>query len=173
MHVSLMQQLATDGFACPALKEHVVRYNDCCAAVLFQHGVHVLYEIKLLVARGCPEVLAVYGQAFFLRLAIAIYYGDAALFPKGRIGEHHVIKNAAMARQRVPHLNGHIIRGLLADAMEHQVHAAEPRNAVHQFRSIDGAALKPTLLLLVELVVSCYIIVGSEKKTAGSAGRVA
>ena len=63
--IALLQQLAADCLACPALKQHVVGHDDGGAAVDLQQGLDVLDEVELLVRRGCPEVVADVGQGLF------------------------------------------------------------------------------------------------------------
>ena len=55
VHVRLLEQLAADGFAGAAFKEHVVRQHDRRAAVLLEDGEDVLEEVELLVARRSPR----------------------------------------------------------------------------------------------------------------------
>jgi hypothetical protein len=46
----------------------------------------VLNEVQLLVAGGCPEVLATVGEVFFFLFAFFVGKGLTALFTKGWIG---------------------------------------------------------------------------------------
>ena len=58
VHIRLLEQLAADGLARPALEQHVVRHDYGRAAVLFERAEDVLHEVELLVARRRPEVVA-------------------------------------------------------------------------------------------------------------------
>jgi hypothetical protein len=49
VHVALVQQLAADGLAGPALEEHVVGHDDGGAAVDLEQRLDVLHEVELLV----------------------------------------------------------------------------------------------------------------------------
>jgi hypothetical protein len=55
-------------------------------AVLLQNGEDVLEEVELLVARACPEIVAMNDQRLFLFVAGLINNGDAALLSERRIG---------------------------------------------------------------------------------------
>ena len=70
-------------------------------------------------------------SALFARLARLVDDGDAALLAEGRIGQHQLVF-AVLAGQRVFHLNGlgaSVPIRCRLDAVEEEVHRAEPRDA--------------------------------------------
>ena len=59
--------------------------------MLLEDGKDVLEEIELLVARGCPEIIAIDDERFLRLLVRLVDDGHAALFAERRIGQHDVI----------------------------------------------------------------------------------
>ena len=61
-----------------------------------------------------------------------------------------------------------------ADAVEVEVHGAEPRRAVHDLPAVQGVPLEPLPLAPVHGRVAVDdIVVGGQQEAAGAAGRVA
>src|SRR3990172_1417537 len=87
MQVGCLQQFLSYGFTCTTFKEDVVRQYYCRLAVRLQHGSYVLYKVELLITGGCPEVLTVVCQSFYLLLTFFIGKGHTALLSKRRIGK--------------------------------------------------------------------------------------
>jgi hypothetical protein len=70
-------------------------------------------------------------ERLLLFVASFVDDGDAALLSKGRIGQHHLVF-AVFAGERVFHHHRHM-RGIAAYAVEHEIHATEPRDAIDPF----------------------------------------
>jgi len=130
-------------------------------------------KVQLLVAGGGPEVVALHDV--FLGGGLAVFAHDhrAALLAEGRIGQHHVEALAEVGSQRVGHAHRRALLG--ADAMEHQVHRAHARLALHQLPAAEGAVCQVTLLVAGEVgeVVRQVVLMRGEQKAVGAAGRVA
>ncbi len=175
MHVRLLEQLAANRLACAAFKQHVVRHDDRRAAMLLEDREDVLEKIELLVAGRRPEVVAVNRQAFFLRLALFVHDRHAALLAERRIGHDHLIILAALAAERVTNFDRHLSRSLRADPVQQHVHAAEPRDAVHQLDAKKCATRQLFLLLTIQLIVLRIrnVVVRRQKKPARAARRIA
>src|SRR5436190_19392996 len=142
--------------------------------MLLQDRENVLNEVELLVAGRRDEVIAIADQRLLRRLAGLIHDRDAALLADRRIGEDEVVLSVLL-RQRIFRHYGKFVVGVAADAMQQEVHGAEPRDTVDQFDAVERAVLEALLLRLIELVVLRIgeIVVRAEKKTAGTAGRIA
>src|SRR5439155_4175277 len=100
-----------------------------------------------------------------------VYDGDTALLSEGRIGQHHFVF-AVFAGERVLHHHRHV-RRIRPDAVEHEIHAAESRDAIDQLDAPKLFGVKKGELFLIELVVIANEIVRNEQETAGAAGRIA
>ena len=61
---------------------------------------------------------------------------------------------------------------LAADAVQQQIHRAEPRDAVHQFDAEERAALELLLLRPVQRVMLGEVIMRREQETARAARRI-
>ena len=169
--VGLLEQFAPDRFASAAFEEHVVRHHYRGATVLLEDGEDMLQEVELLVRGRSPEVVSVDDERFFARLARLVDDGHAALLAEGWVGQHQLIF-AVLARERVLYLHRHV-RRVAPDAVQHQVHAAEPRDAVHQFNAAELLGVEETKLRLVEFVMPANKIVRREQETARAASRIA
>src|ERR1039458_9073063 len=112
----LLAQFASGGWARAAFKEHVVRQHHRRASMLLENGENVLEKIELLVARGCPEIVAVDDERFLGRLARLVDDGDAALLAERRIGQDDFILTV-LSGQCVLGDNGHILLRLPANSM--------------------------------------------------------
>ena len=141
--VALVQELAADRLPGPALEQHVVRHDHGGAAVLLEQGLDVLDEVELLVGGGGPEVLAL-DDLSLAGLAVLGDDGGAALLAEGGIGEDHLEAVARVGGQRIrrPSAAG----SSAADAVQHQVHGAEPRRGMHQLPALAGPCLRTLLL---------------------------
>ena len=176
VHVRLLEQLAANRLARAAFEQHVVRHHDRGAAMLLEDREDVLEEVELLVAGRRPEIVAVDRQAFLLRLACLVDDGHAALLAERRIGQHHFVILAALAAERVTNLDRHLVCSVRADAVQEQIHAAEPRHAVDQ---LDAAKSVPSpsrffcsrsSLMLLGIG---QVVVRRQQETARAAGRIA
>ena len=91
MNVALVQELAPDGLTCATFKEHIIGHNDGSAAMNLEKRLYVLKKVELLVAGGCPKVIAVIGEALFALLAFIIDDGNARFLAERRVGKHHLV----------------------------------------------------------------------------------
>ena len=171
MHVALVQQLAAHRLAGAALEEHVVRHDDGRAAVDLQDVAHVLHEVELLVAGRGPEVVAHDGLGFAADFALVGDKGDAALFAKGRVGEHHIEVFAGMAGQRIIHADGAAAPPLSANAVQVEVHHAQPRGVVHDLPAVQRLVVEVRVLVAVEWCCSGDVLVRGDKEAAGARQR--
>ena len=80
------------------------------------NGLDVLDKVQLFVARGCPKVITDNRFGLSLEFAFVGDIGDAALFTKGRIGQHHVKAVAGVCGQAVIDTN-RADGAVLADAV--------------------------------------------------------
>ncbi len=131
----------------------------------------MLEEVELFVARARPEIIAMHNERLFLFVARFVDDGDAALLSERRIRQHHFVF-AVLAGERVFHHHGDV-RGVAADAVEHEIHAAESRDAIDQLDAAKLLGVKERELFLIELVVIANEVVRDEKETAGAARRIA
>jgi len=135
VHVAALQQIAPHRLPRPALEEDIVRHHNGCSAVGLEHGSHVLEEVELLVGGGGSEVLAAVGLRLAALLGPAVGDGDAALLAEGGIGKDDVHLIALFLKQGVGHLYGAF---LAADAVQVEIHGAQPGHAVHDVRAPEG-----------------------------------
>ena len=171
MDVALGQQPAAHRLTGAALEQHVVRHHDGCPPGVLHECTHVLQEVELLIAGGCPEVGTFHRQGLPFRLALTVDKGQAGLAAEGRVGQHHVVVDAGMGPKAVVHGDVGLVA---ADAVEVQVHHAQPGRAVHDLPAVQGVPLQVLLLILVHGRVAVNnVVVGGQQKTAGAAGRVA
>jgi very-short-patch-repair endonuclease len=133
--VALFQQVAAHRLAGPALEQHVVRHDDGAAPVDLQQRLDVLQEVQLLVLRRRPEILPLVGRVFLLQIAFLVDDGDAALLAERRIGQHHAEPLARIAGQRI-HARADRA-GIGVDAVQVQVHDAQPGRVGDQFPALD------------------------------------
>ncbi len=135
----------------------------------------MLDEIELLVAGGRPEVVAFVGERLAVGLALLVDDGHAALLAERRIGQHHVEALAGVGDQAVVdhHRRSASLRSAAADAMQVEVHHAQAGGVVDDLPAAEGLVAQGLLLVAVELVVVEDVIVGSQEKAAGTAGRIA
>jgi hypothetical protein len=59
VNIGLFQQFTPNSFASATFEQDIVRYNDCSTSVLLENRENMLKEVKLLVACGRPEIVAV------------------------------------------------------------------------------------------------------------------
>ena len=131
LNVGLLQQFPPNGLSGAAFKQHIVVHNDGRAPINLQARFHVLQELELLVARGCPEVITDVSQRLFALIAFFIDHGNALLLPERRIRQHHFVGHSRLFRQAV---YAAIDRAVVAaDAVQVEVHHAQPSYTVHQF----------------------------------------
>src|SRR5437588_7900762 len=128
----------------------------------------MLEEIELFVAGAGPEIVAIDDKRFLGRFARLVDDGHAALLAERRIGQHQVVF-AVLPGQCVFHQHwnfalqsGTAILAVssfsdrleacptLPDAMQQEIHAAEPADAVDQLNAYKRAALQPPLLCEIE-----------------------
>ena len=76
MQIGGLQQLLTYSFTRAALKENIIRNNNCCFTRCFHNRIDVLNKIKLFVRACCPEILTVINEIFFLFLAFFVCHRD-------------------------------------------------------------------------------------------------
>src|SRR4026209_878755 len=90
MHVTVVEELATDGLPCSALEEDIVRHDDGGAAIDRKDRFHMLDEVQLLVRGRRPEVVALVGLTFLRDFALLPNDRVAALLAERWIREHDV-----------------------------------------------------------------------------------
>ena len=165
VHVALLQQVAPHRLAGPALEQHVVGHDDGAAAVDLEQRLDVLEEVQLLVLGRGPEVLPLVGLVFLLQVARLVDDGDAAFLAERRIGQHHAESLAGIAGQAV-----HARRdraGIGVDAVQVQVHDAQPGRVRDQFPALHEPRPQVLLLILVE-VLALVLAQRNRRRPAGS-----
>jgi len=172
VYLALVQELAPDSLTRPTFEEDVVRHHDRGPAILLQQGFDVLDEIELLVGSRRPEVVTLDDIPFLGDLPLFANDRRAALLSKRRIGHHDVEPVTRISGQGVGHHDGQVF--VIPDPVEHQVHRAEPCRALDQFPSLERALLQLSLFVLGQVGIVLHdIVMGSQEKPAGPAGRVA
>ena len=121
MQIGCFQQLFSHNLASSALKQHIVRYNYRRFAGSFQNRVDVLHKVQLFVGTGCPEILAVINEVFFLLLALLVGKGEGGLFTKGRIGQNIIHTVAGVGQKGIAKRDGHSAVNI-TDIVQIQVH---------------------------------------------------
>jgi len=135
----------------------------------------MLEEVELLVGRGRPEVVALVGEGLLLTLALFVDYREAGLLPERRIREHQVVPIVGLAHKGVFHDHRRVfLLGNLAgaDAVEVQVHGAEPGGIVDDLPALERVFAERLLLVAGEVVVLCDVVLGGEEEAAGPDGGV-
>ena len=175
VNVRLLQQLPPHGLARSALEQHVVGNDDGAAAVDLEQALDVLEEVQLLVLRRCPEVGALVGLVLLFQVSLFVHDGYGRFLPEWRIGQQqaHAIAIAGRARQAV--LARDDGARVCVDAVEHQVHDAEPGGVRDEFPAPHEAPLQVLLLVGVEVfaLVPHHVVIGGEEKAPCAAGGVA
>ncbi len=95
------EQLFSDKLSGAAFKEDVIGKHHGSLAVNFQDGVDMLQKVELLVGSDGLEILPVVDKALLLLLLIIVGEGHAALFAEGGIGEHVIVPDATIRKQRI------------------------------------------------------------------------
>ncbi len=141
--------------------------------LILSNVLDVLQEVELLVLCRGPEVLPFVGGVFFFQVAFLVDDGDAALLAERRIGQHHAEPLARVTRETVsPRLHRARIG---VDAVQVQVHDAQPGGVGDQFPALHERRPQVLLLILVEFlaVVADDVVVGGQQESARAAGRIA
>ena len=172
MHVALVQQLAPDRLARAALEQHVVGHDHRGAAVDRQDRLDVLDEVELLVAGRGPEVVADDHLRLALGVAFFVDEGDAGLLAEGRVGQHHVEAVARIGGEAVGHAD-RAGAAVGADAVEVEIHHAEPRRDIHDLPAVQRPVPQVIPLLTIQRVVFLEIIVRGQQEAAGADCRIA
>jgi hypothetical protein len=165
--IAALQQGTADFLTRTGFEQDVVRHDHCGGAGLLEHRIDVLHEVQLLVARRGPEILALVID--FLRLAFSFVVddGDAAFFPEGWIGEHHV-HDGRFLGEAVGSLDNRLFRA--AHTVQIKIHGAEPRDARHDVHSADGLLVEKPLGLAIQTGIRLHqILVGSEEEASCAA----
>src|SRR5512143_383712 len=132
----------------------------------------MLDEVELLVRCRGPEVLALDNIGLPGYLSVLGNDGGAALLAEGRIGQHDIEPVSGVGGKRVRYYDGKVLVG--PDAVEHQVHGAEPGRALDQFPALEGRAFELALFVGAHVwIVLYHVIVRGEEKPAGPASRIA
>src|ERR1017187_2066667 len=165
--IAIVQEAFADGFAGPALKQHVVGQNDSGPPVDLEQTADVLEKVELFVAGGGPEVVAQNLLTLLHLIAILVDDGDAGLFPEGRVGQHHVEVDRWLGGQAVL-AGGDVL--FVAEVVQQQVHGAKTSRGCDQFDRVQRRSLQVAYLVAAELVVLQDVAGGGKQKAAG-AGR--
>ena len=113
--------------------------------------------VRLALACARPEVVAMNDERLFLFVAGFVDDRNAALLAEWWIGQHHLVF-AVLAGERVFYHHRHM-RGIAADAVKHEVHAAKPRDAIDQLDAAKLLCVQKCELFFIELVVIANEIV--------------
>ena len=176
VHIALLQELATGSLPSSALEEHVVRNHDGRPSMLLEQRPDMLDEVELLVTGADPEIIPYDDRCLSGCSPVLGHIGDAALAPKGRIGQHHleVLVLAGLVVQAIVHMDMDvIIRPVTADTMQEQIHDAQAGSIVHDLPTMEGVVAQMPLLIGIQLVVPGDVVMGSEQKAASAAGWIA
>ncbi len=150
VQVAFMHELAAHGFAGSAFEQDVVGHDHGGAAVLGEQALDVLYEVELLVGGGGPEVGTVVGDGLFVRFADLVDDSDARLLAEGRIGDDDGVVFGRRIAQAIVSTNRRFVLAIIRpDAVEEQVHRAEPRDPVYKLNAAQCVVLQVLLLVSV------------------------
>src|ERR1041384_3986876 len=104
--------------------------------MLLENGEDMLEEIELLIACARPEIIPIDDERLLRLFTRLVNDRDAALFSERRIGQHDFVL-AMLTGQRVFRDDGQLsirkrdVAVCAANAMEEQIHRAEPRDTIH------------------------------------------
>ena len=173
MQVSGFQQFLTDNFARAALKQHIVRHNDRSLAGCFQNGIDVLHKVQLFVRTGCPEVLPVVNEVFFLLFAFLISKGDGGLFSERWIGQHIVHTITGVGEKRIPKSDRRIAVNI-TDVVQIQIHQGGFIGGRNDLISVKSFVFQKFLLLPVKGIMLRVgnVRLRSEEKSPGTTAGV-
>ena len=90
---------------------------------------------------------------------------------KGRIGQHHVEVLARVLGQAVGHVDGATVQ-VVADAVQVEIHDAQPRGFVDDLPAVQGLVLQEAHLLPVQVVVVEDVVVRGQEEAPRARGRV-
>src|SRR5690348_2814887 len=108
----------------------------------------MLEEIELLVARAGPEVITDHLVGLTLLAAFLIHIGNTALASERRIGQYQVEALARVATQAIGHMHGAAGPLLVAaDAMQKEIHQAEPRRVINNLPAVQRVIAEKSLLV--------------------------
>ena len=130
----------------------------------------MLQEVQLFVGRGGPEVVAFVGDLFLGGPTVFTNYGDTAFLPEGGIGQHHVEVGAGGQGQTVPAVHQAFVGA--ADAVQEQVHGAQPGHAFHDVRAAQGLFLQERGLAVIQGVVLIDEVVGGHQEATSATSRI-
>ena len=172
VYVTFLEQPVSDGFGSAAFEEHVVRYYHCRTTIRFEKRHDMLHEVQLFVARRSNKIVTLVDQTFLVTLAVAVHKHHAALLTEGRIGEHHIECLLGLLHKRI----GDFDRAMLspADAMQVQVHQAEPRSVIDNLPAVEHVLFHVAFLGTRELRMTLgYVLVYPQEEAARPAGGIA
>ena len=165
VNIELLEQVAANGLPGTALEQHVVGHDDGAPPIDRQQRLDVLQEVQLLVLRGRPEILPFVAVFFLFQVAFLVDDGDAALLAEGRIGQDQAEAVAGIAGQAV---HARMDRaGIGVDAVQVEVHNAQPGRVGHQFPAMHKALPQVLLLVGVEFlaVVLGHVFMGTDQRS--------
>jgi len=122
-------------------------------------------KLSCLFAGGSPEIVAQDFLALLNLVAFLIDDGDAGFLAEWGIGQHHVVVDGGLGDEGVG-AGGDVL--LVAEAVEEEVHGAEPRGGGDEFDGVECVGFEVALLRAVEFVGLENVGGGGEKESAGS-----
>src|SRR6266571_1688479 len=125
MHVTLLQQFAANSFTCSTLEEYVIRDNHSRPTMNLEQGFDMLDKVQLLVAGAGPEVVAHNYAGLALLASLFVDKSDAALTPKGGIGQH-----------AINNMHWRLALFIAANAVQEEIHYAQASRIVHDLPTV-------------------------------------
>src|SRR2546423_5745849 len=136
MHLALLQQLAPDSLTGPALEKHIIRHNHGSTPINLEQRLDMLDKVQLLVAGAGPEVVSHNHAGLALLVSFFVDKGDAALAPKRWIGQHDIEILTRVTAHTIGHANRRLAIFVATDAMQKEVHHAQPGRVVHDLPTV-------------------------------------
>ena len=169
MQVSGFEQFLAHDFSCTALKQNIVRHNNGSLSCGFQNGIDMLHKVQLFIGTGCPEILSIVDEVFFLLFAFLVGESKSRLFAKRRIGQHIVHTVAGVCEKCITKGNRYIAVNI-TDVVEIQIHQSRFICGRYDFVAVEGFVFQKLFLLPVKGIV---LRIGnerlrSEKKSSGT-----
>lgn len=81
----------------------------------------MLHKVQLFIGTGCPEILSIVDEVFFLLFAFLVGESKSRLFAKRRIGQHIVHTVAGVCEKYITKGNRYIAVNI-TDVVEIQIH---------------------------------------------------
>ena len=116
----------------------------------------MLYEVELLVRGGGPEIWAVVGERLPAGIALRVDDRDRRLLAEGRVGDHDLRQRIRRVPQRVVGGDRRLepVAAVRADAVQIEVHAAQPRDVGDELHTSQRVEAEMPLLIAIQIAAA-------------------